>query len=126
MAHSIQPSRISRCIGLSCPYCGIIMNTMPRGDGKNNNYFNDIPSRDHVNPRIKGGGPTIIVCIKCNGDKDNLSLIDWSHHLIRTHDPRAKIVAKLVGYINSGRVTIIDKTDGTGYFKNPIGLKYNE
>lgn len=62
--------------GRSCPYCGL-----PFIDcGVNHPRF---PTKDHLNPRFLGGGPTIIVCRECNNLKDKMPLEDWLVFLMK-------------------------------------------
>lgn len=51
----------------NCPYC----NGRMRGRGR---YA---PTRDHINPRKRGGGPTITVCQSCNVFKADKSVLEW-------------------------------------------------
>lgn len=53
----------------SCPYCGERF-IAKRGNPR-------YPTKDHVNPRVLGGGPSITVCGDCNSRKGGMPLEDW-------------------------------------------------
>lgn len=61
--------------GKTCPYCGERM-----VNGKS--YHRRFPTKDHLNPRSRGGGPSIVVCRQCNADKGNMPLEDWINYLL--------------------------------------------
>lgn len=64
----------------ACPYCGDLMNGA-RGRPK-------CPTKDHVNPRALGGGPTITVCAACNNLKADMPLEDWLEFLMENRPTR--------------------------------------
>lgn len=63
-----------------CPYCGNLMNGS-RGSKKS-------PTKDHVNPKSLGGGPTIIVCAECNNLKRSQPLEDWLEFIMENRPTR--------------------------------------
>jgi hypothetical protein len=65
------------------------------------------PTRDHVNPRVLGGGPTIMCCRRCNQDKSSLTLREWAGVLYGRKDYRAKIVAALADDLEAGRLYFV-------------------
>lgn len=50
-------------------------------------------TRDHVNPRSKGGGAVVICCITCNGIKGDMNPEDWL--LFMAEHPRWWTLSKL-------------------------------
>lgn len=106
------PPRIDAARGKPCPYCRRSM----KGYGSQRR---DVPTRDHVNPRVRGGGPTLIVCRKCNSDKADLSLREWAAVLTLRHDFRAKTVSALSADLKNGKLRVVT---GGALVANPIGL----
>lgn len=51
-----------------CQYC---LRPMNRADRKLH------ATRDHINPRCRGGGPIVVACITCNGIKGNMLHDVW-------------------------------------------------
>lgn len=71
--------RKRRCAKI-CPYCGDPMDGSKKGRKS--------PTKDHVNPRALGGGPTITVCFECNGTKGDRPLEDWLDFLMENRPTR--------------------------------------
>lgn len=63
-----------------CPYCGDPMN--------GSRYSRKSPTKDHVNPKALGGGPTITVCAECNNLKGRMPLEDWLEFIMETRPTR--------------------------------------
>lgn len=63
-----------------CPYCGEPMN--------GSRYSKKDPTKDHVNPKSLGGGPTIMVCSECNNLKRSMPLEDWLEFIIENRPTR--------------------------------------
>jgi hypothetical protein len=77
---------VKSAIDKPCPYCGAIMRIGPRKTW---------PSRDHILPRALGGSlrTKLIVCQRCNENKQDFTLREWYAVLKARGDPRAKHVA---------------------------------
>ena len=104
--------RAKRARGKPCPYCGKAMNG---GHQRRSDY----PTRDHVNPRVAGGGPTIMVCQGCNNDKGSKSLMEWADTLEARRDPRVHRVRPLAAALEAGTLRIDPASDAgtsTGVF----------
>lgn len=93
-----------------CPYCDNPMR------GKRH-----APTRDHINPKTRGGGPCVTVCAWCNVFKANRTVLHWlmllemhrparvqavcrlfAHHQITTHvspDERPALTAFMARYV---------------------------
>lgn len=97
-----------------CPYCGAVMK------GQRVTHANH-PTREHVVPRALGGGPTIIVCRRCNNHKGDMTLDEWADALALAHDYRAKRVAALACGLREGTIMIVTDGDGT-HEANPVAL----
>ncbi len=99
--------RCTRALGRPCAYCGIRMKgRAPRLDS---------PTRDHVNPRVNGGGPIVMCCRRCNQDKMALTLREWVGVLYGRKDWRWKIVRDLGLALEQGRLKFVpDAVDVSG------------
>lgn len=92
--------RVTSVQGRLCPYCGIKMY------GKGNSKTN-APTRDHVHPRVLGGGPVVMCCLRCNRDKDSLTLREWADAMRQQNDYRWRTVAKLALDLDAGRLRLV-------------------
>jgi hypothetical protein len=94
---------VQRSHGRPCPFCGVIM-------GK---AYQTNPTRDHVLPRSRGGdltaGNRLVICRRCNGDKDNMTLLEFVGFLKERKDPRAGRVAQMILDIMSAVPTSLAK-----------------
>lgn len=45
-------------------------------------------TKDHVNPKVLGGGPVIMVCAECNNLKGSAPLEDWLDFLMAERPTR--------------------------------------
>lgn len=63
-----------------CPYCG--------GPMSGSKFSRKAPTKDHVNPKALGGGPTITVCAACNNLKGKMPLEDWLEFIIENRPAR--------------------------------------
>ncbi len=90
MADANEFPLLMRAIGHECPYC---LDEMQKDGPKR-------PSRDHIRPKMLGadlnGGNRVIVCTKCNSDKNDKTLHQWLNELLRAGDSRAGVVADLI------------------------------
>jgi 5-methylcytosine-specific restriction endonuclease McrA len=73
---------ITKARGRLCPYCGCkMLNGQTR------------PTRDHLFPKAKGGsfvnGMRIMCCWKCNNDKADMTLEEFTVAMESCGDPRA-------------------------------------
>jgi 5-methylcytosine-specific restriction endonuclease McrA len=75
--------------GRACPYCAEIMKV----DSPTRR-----PTKEHPKPKSLGGTSEdcIIVCSKCNHDKDSKTLPEFLEWLKRQDDPRVSAVQVLV------------------------------
>lgn len=103
------PKRVIAALGSPCPYCGIKMNGKPREHGP---HRADMPSRDHINPRSQGGGPTIMVCRRCNLDKADRTLAEWLNDLEHSGDRRFRRVNDLLMDLETGVLITTDNVSG--------------
>lgn len=86
------PGRASlwEATGEPCPYCaGIMVKSLNQNSGRN-------PTRDHMIPKVRGGGRTLIVCSACNLNKGNFTLREWLAVLLVERDRRAQHVAAVI------------------------------
>lgn len=99
--------RVTRARSRACPYCGIRMT------GKTPQF--NSPTRDHVNPRVLGGGPVVMCCRRCNQDKTSLTLREWAGVLYGRKDYRWRIVTALGLDLETGRLKFVpDSVDVSG------------
>lgn len=115
MSPSKIASRIDRARGKPCPYCRNPMS------GRSGNHGN-APTREHVNPRVRGGGPIVIACRKCNTDKGDLSLREWATILLMRNDFRGKIVSALARDLAMGTARVQTGVDFSDRNVDPIGF----
>ena len=95
----IKTPRLILANGLACPYCGRTLRLNAKRSGQ-------APTRDHVNPKSLGGGPTIICCRRCNQHKADQALSEWAATLTRTGDRRASRVRALDDGLKNGTLRI--------------------
>lgn len=90
----VDPAFLESAIGARCPYC---QEEMTHPDGVGAGAVPRHPTRDHVDPRGKGGANApaniVVACWTCNNDKDDLTLVQWYFALEEAGDPRARHVA---------------------------------
>ena len=67
-----------------CPYCCAGMR------GKRN-----APTRDHINPKSRGGGPSIKVCAACNNFKADMPVLVWLEWLEANRPSRLRTVVRM-------------------------------
>ncbi|MDI1263900.1 MAG: hypothetical protein PS018_11645 [bacterium] len=97
--------------GKPCPYCNGKM-------AVSKNHARpplNIPTRDHLNPRVNGGGPTIICCRRCNGNKSDHPLREWRDFLRRHNDYRWKTVSALVDQLDAGTLRVVGGLTPSGF-----------
>lgn len=86
----VPRDEVEAAVGKLCPYCGWPMTGVPPNQ----------PTRDHINPTVRGGANTpaniIIVCKACNEDKGDHTLTEWYFILLGAEDRRAQHVARLL------------------------------
>lgn len=104
-------SRFEAMHGKPCPYC---RNKMIYFGGKQTNHGNSV-SRDHVNPQVNGGGPTIICCRRCNTHKTDHALHEWRDFLRRHNDYRWRFVAEIVDQLERGVLKIVGSATPSGF-----------
>lgn len=71
--------------GRPCPYC-----TRPMADSQSG--ASTAATRDHIVPATRGGITKITVCTRCNHEKADRTLTEWSKFLRETYDDRAFVV----------------------------------
>lgn len=65
------------------------------------------PTRDHCVPRSRGGtlsgGNCVILCARCNGDKNDMTITEFHAMLHKAKDFRAKRVGKFIEHLQVQR-----------------------
>ena len=67
-----------------CPYCDRLMKGRRHA-----------PTRDHINPKSRGGGPTVICCAVCNVFKADRSVVEWLSWIAANRPHRLRAIIRL-------------------------------